>query len=62
MPSLKAKILKYKEKNELTYRELAELLHLDQHQNLYHWLHTEIDKETFSDRMERRFKEVLAEG
>ena len=53
MPSLKERILKYKDKKSLSYRELAEWLGLENHQNLYHWLHNRDD--SFGEGIERKF-------
>jgi hypothetical protein len=55
MRRLKRQILKYKSEHGLSYRELAHLLRLENHQHLYKWLHTEPKREPFADKIEREF-------
>lgn len=57
---LKKQILRYKKQNKLSYRALANALHLNNHQSLVYWLENDT-REPIDMKIQREF-EALTEG
>lgn len=58
MQSLKDSVLRYKSKHKISYRELADMLKVQNHQSLYRWLHARPTKESIGDIVDREFPKL----